>query len=74
MSVWRKSWPFDAPAAIADDALGHRALEPERIPHGKHRITGIDVISITQNDMAWFQVSGKRKLEEGQIDERIRAR
>ena len=53
---------FEAPAAIADDALGHRALEPERIPHGKYRITGIDVISITQNDMTRFQVRRKRKL------------
>ena len=53
---------FQAPAAIADDALGHRALEPQRISHGKYGVTGIDVVSITQNDVAGFQVGGRGSL------------
>ena len=71
MSVWRKSWPSDAAAAIADDALGDRPLQTQRIAYRKDRVAGIDVISITQDDVTWFQIGRKRKLEQGQIDERI---
>src|SRR5262249_24403737 len=66
-----KKLAFETPAAITDDTLGHRALEPERIPHGKHNITGVNVITTTQNHVTRFQVSRERKLEEGQVDERI---
>ena len=71
MSVWRKSWPSRLRLRLLTMPWRHRALEPQRVAHRKHRVTGIDVVSITQDDVARFQVGRERQLEQSQIDERI---
>ena len=62
---------LDVPAAIAHDPLRDRPLEAQRIADREDRVAGIDVVIITQDDVARFQVGGQRKLEQGQVEERI---
>ena len=47
---------LEVPAAIADDALRDRPLQPQRIADREDRVAGIDVVTITQDDVARFQV------------------
>ncbi len=73
VSVCKKELALEVPALIADDPLRHRPLEPQRIADREDRISGIDIVIITQDDVARFQVGRQRQLDQGEVEKWIRA-